>query len=112
MSVKERLLFGFLVMTMVGVVGACAGSDGDDPDGGGDLRDGGETSQAVLQVTGMTCTGCTTRIRAALLALDGVVSAEVTLSPAEARIEYWPDEVTPQDMIDAIARIGYEAVVL
>lgn len=110
MSVDRRLLEQFIVVLMVCVLGGCAGSDGVDPDGGGEYRDGGEPSLVVLEMIGMTCTGCTTRIRATLLALDGVVSAEVTLSPAEARVEYWPEEVTIQDMVDAVARIGYEAV--
>lgn len=113
MRVQRRRLVQVVVLLAAGVFAGCSGTDVADPDGGDvDLRDGGEPTVVVLQITGMTCTGCTVRIRAALVALDGVVDAVVTLSPAEARVEYWPDLVTTEQMIDAVRRLGYEAAVL
>lgn len=72
---------------------------------------GGEAVAVTLAVMGMDCPGCAQEVDIALERLDGVVEATVTLSPPEADVGYFPDRVSPSDMIEAIRDIGYDAEV-
>jgi len=42
-------------------------------------------NEIVLSVTGMTCGGCVNSVNKVLTALSGVQTAEVTLTPGQAR---------------------------
>ena len=48
-------------------------------------------------------------MRTALSKLDGVKSATVDLASKSATVEYDRGRVTPQQMVDAVNRLGYEA---
>ena len=41
--------------------------------------------------------------------LDGVVHADVSLEEKTARVQYDPTRVTPEQMIEAVGRIGFRA---
>jgi copper chaperone len=60
-----------------------------------------------LSVTGMTCGGCVNSVHKVLTALPGVQSAEVTLSPGQARVVYDPDRVAPAALLQAIIDAGF-----
>jgi copper chaperone CopZ len=57
-----------------------------------------------LLVGGMGCEGCTTRVRNALVSLEGVESALVSLIPPMASIRYDPTRLSPEDLVAAVAR--------
>ena len=63
----------------------------------------------ALTVEGMTCASCTVAVRTALKKLDGVKDAKVSVSEKRALVEYEPTKVTPQQMVDAVNRLGYRA---
>ncbi|MFQ5962160.1 MAG: cation transporter [Candidatus Methylomirabilales bacterium] len=48
-------------------------------------------------------------VKRALEGLDGVEKAEVSFSRAEARVEYDPQKVTIEDMIQKVRDSGFEA---
>jgi copper chaperone CopZ len=48
-------------------------------------------------------------VRTALSKLDGVKHASVDLAGKSATVDYDPSRVTPQQMVDAVNRLGYEA---
>jgi Cu+-exporting ATPase len=48
-------------------------------------------------------------VRTALSKLDGVKHARVDLAEKSAAVEYDPARVTPQQMVDAVNRLGYKA---
>ena len=60
-----------------------------------------------LSVTGMTCGGCVNSVYKVLTALPGVQSAEVTLSPGQARVVYDPDRVAPAALVQAVIDAGF-----
>ncbi|MCV7431141.1 heavy metal translocating P-type ATPase [Mycolicibacterium bacteremicum] len=64
-------------------------------------------SSLTLDVGGMTCASCAARIEKRLNRIDGV-EASVNFATEQARVEY-PDTVTPQDLVDAVAATGYTA---
>jgi len=63
--------------------------------------------EVVLEVEGMTCVSCNVTVRKALTNLEGVHGARVTFEPPQAVVVYNPTLVSPADMTQATARIGY-----
>ncbi|OCS85146.1 heavy metal translocating P-type ATPase [Caryophanon tenue] len=62
-----------------------------------------------LNITGMTCAACSTRIEKGLQRMDGIDEANVNLALEKATIAYHPAAVTPADIIAKIDKLGYEA---
>jgi copper chaperone CopZ len=97
-----------LIAACLLLAGASCTNDTDESPPPGDST---SVAMVVLDVAGMDCPGCADRTRATLKALKGVVSAEVTLSPPEALVRYRIGEVTAEQMIGAIKKLGYDAKV-
>ena len=64
-------------------------------------------NEIVLSVTGMTCGGCVNSVTKVLTALPGVQSADVTLTPGQARVIYDPARVDRIAMVQAIVDAGF-----
>ncbi len=64
-----------------------------------------------LELSGVTCGGCITRVEAALKSVPGVVSATANLSLNSARVEYLSRVVQPAQLTEAVAAAGYGAQV-
>lgn len=65
------------------------------------------TSEVVLDVEGMTCASCHVTVQRALLNVDGVADAEVSLEPPRAVVTYDPAQVTVEQLTTATANAGY-----
>lgn len=66
-----------------------------------------ETAEILtLWIAGMGCPSCATRVRNGLLALKGVVRAEVNHQGATAVLLYNPVLVNITDIADAVAESG------
>jgi P-type Cu+ transporter len=65
--------------------------------------------KAELDVFGMTCAACSTRIEKVLNRMDGIKNATVNLATESAAIEFNPSEISIDQMIDKIDILGYEA---
>ena len=63
----------------------------------------------ILDVEGMSCAACVGHVTRALQALDGVQTAEVSLTDKRAVVAYDPARVQVGQMIAAVAEEGYEA---
>lgn len=59
-----------------------------------------------LMVTGMGCANCGTRVRNGLLALDGVVSADVDWETGLALVDYVPAKTGVEAILNAVAAAG------
>lgn len=62
----------------------------------------------TIAVGGMTCMGCVASVKRVLGGLNGVSSAEVTLSPAQAIVTYEAGKVDLQSIKSAISDAGYD----
>ena len=62
-----------------------------------------------FNVEGMTCGGCEVGVRLAVGKLDGVDEVEVSYKDGSAEVTYDVEEVTADDIIAAIAKLGYTA---
>ncbi|ODV89317.1 hypothetical protein CANCADRAFT_19929, partial [Tortispora caseinolytica NRRL Y-17796] len=65
---------------------------------------------AEIAIYGMTCSACTNSVTAALLSLDGVSSAQVSLATETARVSYDLSKVGIRDVIEVIQNCGFDAV--
>ena len=63
-----------------------------------------------LQITGMTCAACATRIEKGLKKIEGVEEANVNLALEKSSIKYNPDKVSIQDFEKKIQDLGYDVV--
>lgn len=63
-------------------------------------------------MAGMSCDGCTKRVKNALLGVEGVKSAEVDLAKALAVVEYEAEKVTVEAMMKAVDQANFKAVPL
>ena len=62
-----------------------------------------------LDITGMTCAACSARIEKGLSRTDGVNTATVNLALETGKVIYDPAELTAQDVIEKIKKLGYDA---
>jgi P-type Cu+ transporter len=69
------------------------------------------TNKIELDITGMTCAACSTRIEKGLNKMDGVLMANVNLALEKATVEYNPSLLSPKDMIQKVDKLGYGASV-
>ena len=70
-----------------------------------------ETTKVVLAVENMHCDACPITVRQRLLQVAGVVGATVTIEPPEAVVVYDPTRVSPDDLTQATANVGYPSSV-
>lgn len=65
------------------------------------------TEKADFQIEGMTCAACANRIEKRLNKIEGVVSAPVNFALETVTVEYNPKEVTPKELKETVAKLGY-----
>ncbi len=65
------------------------------------------TTDIELAITGMTCASCANRIERKLNKLEGV-TATVNYATEKAKVSF-PDDVTPDALVDTVRQAGYEA---
>lgn len=67
------------------------------------------TAKVTFPVTGMTCAACQSFLEKTLAKQPGVDAASVNLMMNSATVEFHPEVVTPQNLIDAVRETGYGA---
>ncbi|WP_153732281.1 heavy metal translocating P-type ATPase [Sporosarcina obsidiansis] len=65
--------------------------------------------EAHLDITGMTCAACSTRIEKGLSRMSGIKSANVNLALETATVSYDPAAVQLIDILQKVQKLGYEA---
>ncbi|GED12938.1 heavy metal translocating P-type ATPase [Aneurinibacillus migulanus] len=69
-----------------------------------------DTKQTTLQISGMTCAACASRIEKGLNKLEGVTEANVNFALEKATVTYQPDKVSSAQMEERIEKLGYSMV--
>lgn len=62
-----------------------------------------------LDITGMTCAACSSRIEKVLNKMDGVQNATVNLTTEQAKVDYYPEETDADKLVTRIQKLGYDA---
>ena len=63
----------------------------------------------TLHIDGMTCGGCVKRATNALLAVNGVAEARVSLENKNAEIRFDPSKTNAAALLEAVEDAGYDA---
>ncbi len=66
------------------------------------------SARVDLPITGMTCASCANRVERRLNGLDGV-TATVNYATERATVEFDPEAVAPEQLVEAVEAAGYEA---
>ena len=66
------------------------------------------TKKVNIDILGMTCAACSSRVDKTLNKQKGVNTATVNLLSNKATVEFDPDQITEHDIIKAIQKTGYE----
>ena len=64
--------------------------------------------EVKLNIEGMHCTGCSTRLEKVLNNIDGVESAKVSLEEKKADIKYDEAQVNESELKEAIEDAGFK----
>ncbi|HYG96168.1 MAG TPA: cation transporter, partial [Solirubrobacterales bacterium] len=67
-----------------------------------------EGKRLELPIEGMTCSSCAGRVEKSLNKLDGV-EATVNFATERATVEFDPGRVAPEELVEAVAGVGYSA---
>ena len=65
--------------------------------------------EVKLNIEGMHCTGCSTRLEKVLNNVDGVEDAKVSLEEKKADIKYDETQVSEKELIEAVKDAGLKA---
>ncbi|KAK6783306.1 hypothetical protein RDI58_021103 [Solanum bulbocastanum] len=72
-----------------------------------------KTSQVCrIRIKGMTCTSCSTTVESALQLIPGIQKAQVALATEEAEIQYDPQILTHNQLLEAIEDTGFKAILI
>ncbi|MGG3210927.1 heavy metal translocating P-type ATPase [Geobacillus stearothermophilus] len=66
------------------------------------------TEKVTLDIEGMTCAACATRIEKGLNRMEGVTSAAVNLATNSAVVEYKEGVASVEEILEKIKKIGYK----
>jgi len=70
---------------------------------------GVQKEKVELDIYGMTCAACSTRIEKAISKMPGVTAASINLATESGMVEYVPGLLSINEITDKIAKLGYEA---
>ncbi|MEZ4632112.1 MAG: copper ion binding protein [Deinococcales bacterium] len=68
---------------------------------------GAVIEEMSLDITGMTCANCSSRIERKLSKLDGMLSANVNLATEKATVRFLPDMLSLTDISHSVEQSGY-----
>jgi copper chaperone CopZ len=106
---KLALWFGAALVALLAAYPYLAGL-GAQTEQTGDTSLSATSRRTVLQIEGMTCEGCVTKIVSALGKTPGVVKASVEFEEGLAFVTYDPAMVSPESLAKIVSRIdGYSA---
>lgn len=63
--------------------------------------------ELAIGVYGMTCGHCQKRVADAIASLDGVESVDVNLEAERAYVNFDPEKLSPEDIMEAVRKAGY-----
>jgi P-type Cu2+ transporter len=73
-------------------------------------QDDGAIAESSLQLSGLHCAACSGLIEAALLAVPGVVAAEVNAAASRATVRWQPARTQASALLAAVRAAGYDAL--
>src|SRR3954467_15785739 len=66
----------------------------------------------TLKIEGMTCGACTSAVEGAFKDVPGIGLFSISLLSERAVIKHNPDIISPEELVETIQDVGFDAVVL
>lgn len=66
----------------------------------------------VFSISGMSCEGCATGIRAMLKRTNGVISADVNYEKQTGTVIYDSRKTNEAGIVEAVSKMGYKVAIL
>lgn len=66
------------------------------------------TQKLVLDIKGMTCSGCEAHVEQAANKVEGIEKAKASYTEGKAEIEFDPAKTNPEKIIEAVKTTGYK----
>lgn len=73
------------------------------------LAAGAKSKNVNLDVSGMTCSACETKVRDALAAIDGVEVKQVDYKAGKVHCMIDPEKVSTETVVSAVKSAGFDA---
>jgi len=70
-----------------------------------------DITKKIIQITGMSCASCAISAESILSSLKGIVTAQVNFANTTAMVEFFPHEITLQEMKMALQSVGYDLII-
>lgn len=70
-----------------------------------------KSKELLLSIDGMHCASCVISIESGLSIVEGVYNSQVNLALNSARVEYNPEIINPETIINSIKELGYSATI-
>lgn len=67
-------------------------------------------NKETIQIGGMTCAACSSRVEKALNKTEGVITASVNLATETATVEYDPERIQLPEIEEVVVKTGYEVI--
>ena len=67
-------------------------------------------TEVVFELHGMHCTSCAMNIDGALEDTPGVIKSQTSYAKGKVVVEFDPQRVSPKQLVDMIAKEGYQVV--
>lgn len=67
--------------------------------------------KTILRSEDLNCPSCVNNIESNLNAIEGIQKAKVHFNTGRIEVEYDTEQVTDQDLVEAVRESGYEATV-
>ncbi len=67
--------------------------------------------EVTIAIEGMSCNHCTASVKKAVMALDGVKSADVSLQNKNAVIKYDESKINAQKIVKCINELDFKATI-
>src|SRR5699024_4542689 len=68
------------------------------------------TEESTLQISGMTCTACASRVEKGISKMEGVDKANVNFALEQLTVQYDPDETNVNEFKKEIEKVGYGVI--
>lgn len=65
-----------------------------------------------IEIHGMSCSSCVSKIEKAVMEINGVTKASVALTTERGRFDYRSEETGPREISDKIISLGFDAIVI
>ncbi|HZX20931.1 MAG TPA: heavy metal-associated domain-containing protein [Clostridia bacterium] len=69
-----------------------------------------ETVTKTLQVKGMACAACSSKVEHNISKLEGVIKAVVNLTTGKLTVEYNPEKISIDEISDKVDKLGFQVV--